>query len=337
MHLVVEAVLLLEVTVHLLVDQGLRHRDVDLLEQGIHDLVAGGDALTEHARLAELLADVAAQLADGVELARDLGEVVVGLGQLALLDGEQRDGDLRGLTLVVAAEQRRLEVGRLAGGQGVERLVDSLDEFARAELVGDVARGIHLFVADGGGEVELHEVARRRRAVDGHQRAEAGAQGLELSLNLIRSDLDRVDLERQALIVRDLELGADVDLDRELQVSAEVVHTWPLGDVGGGTTERAHLLLLGGRAVEGVETLVDRVVQHLGAADALVNDGRRHLALAEARDVDVLRDVLVRVRDARLEFLGRDGDVELDAGCADLLDGRGDHGCLRCSILFVGS
>ncbi len=325
-RIVFEPALLLEVAVHLVVDEPLRNRDVDLLEQLVDDLVAGLDALAELLRLGELLAQIAAELADGVELAGDLGEVVIGGRQLAVLDGEQGDRDLRLLALVVAAEQGGLEVGGLPRGQRVECLVDALDQLARAELVGDVARVVDLFAADRGGEVELHEVAGASRAVDGHQGAEAGAQVLELVLDVIHADDDRLDLELQAVVVRDVELGSGVDLDRDLEVAAEVVDARPLGDVGSWAPERTHLLGLGGRAVEGVETLVDRVVQHLGAADALVDDGRRHLALAEAGDVHVFSDVLVRVVDARLELFGRDGDVELHASGAELLDGRGDHG-----------
>ena len=42
-----------------------------------------------------LLRESRLELVEGVELARQLGEVVVGLGQLALLDGRDGDGDLR--------------------------------------------------------------------------------------------------------------------------------------------------------------------------------------------------------------------------------------------------
>ena len=107
------------------------------------------------------------QLVEGVELAGDLGEVVVGLGELALLDGDDGDGDLGGLALVVAAEQLRLEGGGLAGGEGVERLVDALDEVTRAELVGDAAGGVDLGAVDGGDQVDGDEVAGLGGTVDG--------------------------------------------------------------------------------------------------------------------------------------------------------------------------
>ena len=52
-HVVLEAVLALEVAVHLVVDQLLRHRDLDLLEQHVDDLVARLRALPERLRLAD--------------------------------------------------------------------------------------------------------------------------------------------------------------------------------------------------------------------------------------------------------------------------------------------
>ena len=164
------------------------------------------------------------QLVDGVELAGDLREVVVGLGQLALLDGGDGDGDLGRLALVVAAEQLRLERGALAGGERLERLVDALDEVAGAELVGDAVGGVDLFAVDGGGEVDLDEVAGRGGAVDGDERAEAACAGSSSSLSTsssVTSTESTVELE--ALVVGQVELGADVDLDVDEQVAGEVL------------------------------------------------------------------------------------------------------------------
>ncbi len=318
---------------HLVVDQLLRNRDLDLRQQLVDDLVARLHALAELLRLAELLAQVGTQLADGVELAGDLGEVVVGGRQLALLDADHGHGDLGGLALVVATEQRRLEGGGLAGGEGVEGIVDAVDQLAGAELVGDVRCGVDLFAADGRDQVEVDEVAGLGGAVDGDEGAEPGTQVLQLVLHLIRSHRHRVDLELQRVVLREGEVGANVDLDGELQVAGEVLLVRPLGDVGLGTPERTQLLGVGGLAVELVEPVADGVVQHLGAADALVDDGRRHLALAEAGDVHRLRDVLVGVLDAGLELFWRDGDAELHAGRAELLDGRADHGVVLLDVI----
>ena len=101
--------------------------------------------------------------------------------------------------------------------------------------------------------------------------------------------------------------------------------------------EEAQLVLGDGGAVEAVEALVDRVLEHGGLADPLVDDGRRHLALAEARHVDLLGDVLVGVGDAGLELLGRHRDGELDARRAELLDRW--SACVRSPVVwkFVSS
>ena len=54
---------------------------------------------------AHLVAEVGPQLVDGVELAGQLGELVVGLGQFAFLDRPDGDGDLRILPGVFTGRQ----------------------------------------------------------------------------------------------------------------------------------------------------------------------------------------------------------------------------------------
>ena len=67
-------------------DDALGQRELDLREQRLEDAVARLDALLQLLHPLDPGADVAAQLVEGVELAGGLGEVVVELGQLALLD-----------------------------------------------------------------------------------------------------------------------------------------------------------------------------------------------------------------------------------------------------------
>lgn len=57
------------------------------------------------------------------------------------------------------------------------------------------------------------------------------------------------------------------------------------------------------------------------AADALVDDACGDLALAEARDGDLLSDVLVGMIDARLELVVFHLDGQLDLGRVQGLDG----------------
>ena len=61
-------------------------RDVGELEELVDEQVAGLGALAERLVAGDLLLEAVGQLVEGVELARDLREVVVGLGKLALLD-----------------------------------------------------------------------------------------------------------------------------------------------------------------------------------------------------------------------------------------------------------
>ena len=68
------------------VDQRLGQRDLDLVQQLLEHGVAGGGGLLEALAAAEPLAHVGGQLVDGVELRGHLGELVVELGQLLLLD-----------------------------------------------------------------------------------------------------------------------------------------------------------------------------------------------------------------------------------------------------------
>ena len=69
------------------------------------------------------------------------------------------------------------------------------------------------------------------------------------------------------------------------------------------------------------EGLVDGLLDHGAAADPLVDDPARDLALAEARDLHLGADRLVRLVEHRLQLLERDLHDELDPGRADGLDG----------------
>jgi hypothetical protein len=323
-HLVFETVLVLEVTVHLVFDELGGNGDLDALQQLVDDLVARLGTLAEDLRLRDLLLDVGLEFLDGVELARDLREVVVGLGKLALLHGEKRHNDLGLLAGVVATEQLGLEGRGLAGAERVERLVDALDQVARSDLVRDGVGGVDLVAANGGDEVDLGEVALLGGAVDRDERAETAAQLVELVLDVVGRDLGLGDGQRDSLVLGEVEVGTHVDLDGELEVAGEVLLAGQRGDVGLGAAEGADLLVADGLLVELVEPVVHGVVQHLGAAHALVDQRRRNLALAEAGDVHLRGDVLVRVIDAGTQLFGRNGDAELHAGGAELFD-RGLH------------
>ena len=314
-----EPVLALEVGVHLGLDQGVGDGDLDRLEQRVEHLVAGAEPGLELLVLLDLGAQVGLQLVEGLELGRQLGELVVGLGQLALLHRHGGDGDLRGLAGVVAAGQGGLEGGLLAGGQAGEGLVEAVDHVAGADLVADALGRVDLLLADPRHEVEGDEVALARRAVDADEGAEALAQRVEALVDVGVGDLVVVDLHRQRGVLGQRDLGTHVDLDGELQVAA-FRRVGDVGDVDLGTPERTDPRLVGGLAVQAGQGVVDGLLQHGAAADALVDDARRDLALAEAGDRDLRADRLVGGVHVVLELLERDLDGQLDPGRVEVLD-----------------
>ena len=84
----------------------LGDRDLGQVEHLLEHGVAGGGGLLEALAVAEPDADVVGQLVDGVELRGHLGELVVELGELLLLDRGDADLDLDVLALEVAAGER---------------------------------------------------------------------------------------------------------------------------------------------------------------------------------------------------------------------------------------
>lgn len=226
---------------------------------------------------------------------------------------------------MVATDESGAERGVLTRGERLDRVVDALEQLARADLVGDALGAVDLGAVDRGDEVELDEVTLRGRPVDRHERAEAGAHVVELGVERSVIGLDSVDGHGDAVVRGQLDVGTDVDLDVHEQVTREVLLVRPLRDVGRRAPHDAQLVLVGRLAEELVQAFVHGVLDDRAATDALVDDRCRDLALAEAGDLDVLSDVLVRVSDAGLEVVRGDRDGELDPGRGQLLDGAVRH------------
>ena len=315
-----------EVLLDLLGDDRVRHGDLDELDQLLQDLVTGLDALTGDGTLGGLLLQVLLELVDGVELGGQLGELVVGLGQLALLDGIEHDLDLGLLAGAVATGQRGLEDGVLAGGQTFQGLVHAVEHGAGTDLVGQALGVVDLLIVDGGGQGDGDEVVLLRRTLHVLEGAEAGAEVVQSLLLVLFGGGGGLDGDLQALIVRQLDLRAHVQLGGELQRGLGVaVGAGGGGDLHLGAGERRDLSLDQGRLVELVQTLVDGGLDHEAAADPLVDDARRHLALAEAGNLDLVRHGGVGLVDARLEVLEGDLHVQLDPGGAEVFCGALDH------------
>ena len=315
-----------EVLLDLLGDDAVRHRDLDELGQLLEDLVAGLDALAAHGLLGGLLLQVLLELGDGVELGGQLSELVVGLGQLALLDGRQLQLDHGGLAVVLAAVERGLEGGVLAGGQAVEGLVDALEHGAGAHLVGQALGLVDLLAVDRGGQVHRDEVVLGGRAVHVLEGAEARAQGVEGLLLVLLGGLGGLHRHLEALVVGQLDGRAHVELGGEDHRALGVLRVRGGGHVDLGAGDRGELGLGDGGGEPGVQALVDGLVHDDLAAEALLDQTCRDLALAEARDLHLVGDVLERLVQGGLHLLERHLDGQLDAGRAEVLCGGLDHG-----------
>ena len=163
---VLEPTLALEVTVHLGLDDTRRDRDLvpasSCWSRRSRACTAWFDALVRDAcsrRSAVSSSSVSNSLASCAKSSS-------ASGSSTLLDGRGGDRHQGGLARVVAAREGRLERGRLAGRQARQRLVETLEHVARADLVADAGDVVDLLVADGRGEVDDDEVALGGRAVD---------------------------------------------------------------------------------------------------------------------------------------------------------------------------
>ena len=204
---VLEATLALEVAVHLGLDDALGDRHLDLVEDGLEELVARGDALRELGVDLGLGGEVGLELLERVELRGELGELVVELGQLALLDRGDGDGAVGLLALAVATGERGGEGLRLVGRHADEGLVETLEHVLAADLVGDAGDLVDLLAVDLGRQVDGDEVAVLDRPVDALERAEAGAQGVEALLHVLVGDRGLVDGQLDVGEVGQLDLG----------------------------------------------------------------------------------------------------------------------------------
>src|SRR5215207_1785960 len=156
-------------------DDALRQRDVRGVDERVEDLVAGLGDLLHALDLAEPGAQVFRELVEGVELAGELRELVVRLGELALLDRRDDRRDLGVLARVLPRHELGGERGRLAGREAAHGLVEAVDQPALAHLVGEAGGGglLHGLAVDGRRQVEQHEVVVARGPLDAGQGAEA--------------------------------------------------------------------------------------------------------------------------------------------------------------------
>src|SRR5690606_22644067 len=127
----------LEVAVHLGLDDSRGDRHVDGLEDRRDEDITSGVGLVEHGPLTALLTQVLEELVEGVELARELSEVVVGGREVARLDRGRGDGDVGLFARTLPTRERGTEGRGLPRRQARERFVEALEHRARTDLVAD--------------------------------------------------------------------------------------------------------------------------------------------------------------------------------------------------------
>ena len=304
----------------LLRHERLGQRDVDLAQQLVEDEVAGLGGLLHALAARDALAQVGAQLLQGVELRRHLDELLVELGELGLLDLGHRDRDVDLGVLELAADEGRAERRGAAGLEARDGLVEAVEHLGAADAVGQgLGRGVldDRAVLVRGREVEGDLVALGGSALDAGVGGEALTERLELLVDVGVGDLDRGHLDLDRGQVGELDLGPHVDLGGDL----DVVAVGELGEVDLGLAERLQVGLQQGLAVPVGQGRVDGLVEDHATSDALVDDGRRDLAATEAGHLDLRADGLVGLVESGLELVERHLDGELDPGGAQVLGG----------------
>ena len=244
------------------------------------------------------------------------GEVVVRVGQDLLAQLLERDREVTGL-----AAQRLLDL--LVLGEGHVELADVVRLHPLEVLL---EAGQDALLADDHRQA-FARAALERLAVDRPLERDRGVVAvLELPVldrgqrrvlvTQVVDDLvdlavvDGLDLgpEVEALVVAELDLGADLDG----RLEAKGLPLLGLQDLDVGVGERQDPLLDDRLAVGVLDEVVDGVVEDRGGADDPLQDVARRLAGPEPGDPMAAREVRDRLLDLALEALGRELDLELD-------------------------
>ena len=237
----------------------------------------------------------------------------------------------------VVRGERQLDRARLAGARSEQTLLEPGDQVAAAELHELVAalatlerdrrlpRGgiLRRQVAD---VVDDDEVALPGRPLDRIQAGQALAHRVDLLLDRLIGHHRLAARDLQALILAELGLRQHADLDRELQglalrrqvsqVDRRIAHGHDAG--------------LGDRVgIPARERVPDGFVEHGLAADALQDQRRGHLALAEARQFQLAPELARALLDAILDLGRRDLHLHAHARLGQLGDGGLQGGWAR--------
>ena len=186
----------------------------------------------------------------------------------------------------------------------------------------------HVLAVHGGRQVDRDDVTEGDRAVHPGQGAEPATQRLQLGLDVVVADLDRVHLDLERAQVRKGDLGADVDLGGEGQLLAVLL----FGHLDLRLADRLDFRFRDRLSISRGQRLVDDLVQHRLPAEAGLQQLQGRLAGPEPGQPHLPGQLLIGPLEFGLEFCERHLDTDAHPRGGQLLDAA-LHGCApRCSF-----
>ena len=221
---------------------------------------------------------------------------------------------------MVTTGQFGVENRRLAGGQAFNSVVHTLEHGAGAYLVGQPGGRIHFLVIDFRADVNGEEVIRGCRPVNVGKRTETSAQLIERLFDVLVGSLYGLNGDLDTAVIRQFDLGANVDLYLEVEVTFIGLRVRHRGNLDLGLAQRADLGLANCVLVEVVQAFIHRGFDDVGAPHPLVDQTVGDFTLTETGHLNLRGDSFVGLIDLRLQFLKRNLNRQLYSGRVEVLD-----------------
>ena len=308
----------LQALLHLLADERFGEVVGDERRQRLAHLLPQGHLRLRLSHVAHAVGEARSELGHRLELRRVRGPLVGELGEDLLLHLGEAQLELQ-LALLLRVRVRGGELERGAGHGAHEVLVDLRSDGTRAHRVAVVVgRQPRLrFAVERSRDVDRDRVAALGGAVDGLQGAVEVAHAVDLGVERLLVHIGPLERDAEAAVARDLDGRPDLHDG----VEGDVARLLAAGDVDLGRGDHVDVVLDDGGGV----VLGERVLQGLLATDQWAEAGLEHLAgrLArpEAREADLLGDLLERGVHCALELPRLDLDGQLDLVPLEGFDG----------------
>ena len=251
------------------------------------------------------LGQVLAHLLDSVELGKRLGKLIIQRRKFLL--GHLRDGhrDVCLLTAEGATDQSRCKGLRFTLLEATDSLVESFKHpgvltHSESDPAGGGLR--QLLTVLGCGQIDGEDITLLGLTVEFCGGGEPFTEQQDALLHLVVQRRQGIHSGFDRSEVRKIEVGSDVDLRGELDELAIL----QFGDLDLRLSKRHCFGLCQSSLVRGLDGSVDGLLKDYPPTETLVDDNGRHFTLAEAWDVDLLCDLLVRLVQMGLEVNERD-------------------------------